>query len=57
VAKRKQRKRTSIKRNTQPRRRWQRGSKYSSGELFMAGLGLLLIILVVGMVISSIIGD
>jgi len=27
------------------------------GELFMAGLGLLLIILVVGMVISSLVGN
>jgi hypothetical protein len=57
VAKRKRKKQASAKRNAPTKRRWQRGSKYSGGELFMAGLGLMLIILVVGMVISSLFGE
>jgi hypothetical protein len=56
VAKRKPTKRQSGKRNTRAKRRWGRGEYYSSGELFMAALGALLIILVVGMLISSFVG-
>ena len=57
MAKRRKTKPPSAKRNGSPQRRWQRGAKYTMGELFMAGLGLLLIILVVGMVISSLVGN
>jgi hypothetical protein len=57
VAKREIKKRPSGRRNTPTKRRWGRGDYYSPGELFMAGLGALLLILVVGMVISSIFGD
>lgn len=35
----------------------QRGSKYSSGELFMAGCGALILIMLVGIVITSLLGD
>ena len=57
VAKGKPKKRSSRKRNTPTKRAWGRGEYYSFGELFMAGLGALLIVLVIGIVITSLLGD
>ncbi|MCU0304272.1 MAG: hypothetical protein MUC56_09480 [Thermoanaerobaculales bacterium] len=49
--------RSSGKRNGSPLKRWQRGNTYTPAELFMAGIGALLIILVIGIVVTSLIGD
>jgi len=57
VAKRNPKKRSSEKRNTPSKRRWGRGEYYSPGELFMAGLGALLIILAIGIAITSFLGE
>jgi hypothetical protein len=57
VKKRKLKKRSSEKRNTSTKRRWGRGEYYSFGELFMAGVGALLIVLFLGIVITSLLGD
>jgi hypothetical protein len=57
VAKRKPKKRSSGKRNTSGQRGWGRGEYYSFGELFMAGVGVLLIVLFLGIVITSIFGE
>jgi len=56
VAKRKPRKHSSGKRNTSSERGWGKGEYYSFGELFMAGIGALLIVLFLGIVITSIFG-
>jgi len=56
VAKRKPKKRPSGKRNTSSRWAWGRGEYYSYGELFMAVVGALLIVLFLGIVITSIFG-
>jgi hypothetical protein len=57
VKKRKLKKRSSGKRNTGTTRKGARGEHYSFGELFMAGVGALLIVLFLGIVITSILGD
>ena len=57
VKKRKLKKRSSENRNTSTGRRGSRGEYYSFGELFMAGVGALLIVLFLGIVITSILGD
>ncbi|MEE4271204.1 MAG: hypothetical protein V2I67_06000 [Thermoanaerobaculales bacterium] len=57
MAKRKPTKRPSGKGNTSGPLKGQRGSNYSAGELFMAGCGALLLVLMVGIVITSILGD
>jgi hypothetical protein len=57
VSRRRTTKRSSGKRNSSPLKRWQRGNTYSPAELFMAGIGALLVILVVGIVVTSLIGD
>jgi hypothetical protein len=57
VKKRKLKKRSSENRNTGSKLRSGRGEYYSFGELFMAGVGALLIILFLGIVITSILGD
>ena len=58
MSKRKSKKRSSEKRNTQRGPlKGQRGDKYSTGELFMAGCGALILIMLVGIVITSIFGN
>jgi hypothetical protein len=57
VAKKKPAKRASGKRNARSNRGWGRGEYYSAGELFMAGVGALLIVLFLGILITSLIGD
>jgi Flp pilus assembly protein TadB len=57
VARRKRTKRSSGNRNSAPPIKGQRGDKYSLAELFMAGIGALLIVLFLGIVITSILGD
>ncbi len=57
VAKRKSTKRPSGKRNVPSKRGWGRGEYYSFGELFMAGVGALLIVLFLGILITSLLGD
>jgi hypothetical protein len=57
VTKRKPDKRPSGNRNARNKRRWGHGEYYSAGELFMAGIGALLIILAIGLVITSFLGD
>jgi hypothetical protein len=55
VAKRKSPKRASENRNVSNRRRSR--DSYSPAELFMAGCGALILIMFLGIVITSIIGD
>ncbi len=57
MTKRKPDKRPSGNRNARSKRRWGHGEYYSAGELFMAGIGALLIILVIGLVITSFLGE
>ena len=57
MAKKKPAKRASGKRNAWSNRGWGRGEYYSAGELFMAGVGALLIVLFLGILITSLIGD
>ena len=57
MAKQKPKKRSSVKRNNPSKRSWGHGEYYSPGELFMAGLGALLIILAIGIVITSFLGE
>lgn len=57
MKKRKLKKRSSENRNTPTKRRGSRGETYSLGELFMAGVGALLIVLFLGIIITSILGD
>jgi hypothetical protein len=56
VAKKKPKQRPSGKRNTSPQKRWQRGSKYSPAELFMAGCGALILIMFIGIIITAVLG-
>jgi hypothetical protein len=57
VGKKKPSRRSSGNRNTQPKLLRRTSSKYSATELFMAVVGVLLIVLFVGIVVSSLIGD
>jgi hypothetical protein len=57
VAKKKPKKRASGKRNARSNKGWGRGEYYSIGELFMAGIGALLIVLAIGILITSLLGD
>jgi len=56
MAKRRSTKRSSGKGNTSGPLKGQRGSNYSAGELFMAGCGALILVLIAGIVITSILG-
>ena len=57
MSRRKLKKRPSENRNSPAAPRWRRGNTYSAGELFMAGCGALILIMILGIVITSIIGD
>jgi ADP-ribosylglycohydrolase len=57
VAKRKSKKRSSGKRNARALNRLRRGDTYTPAELFLAGCGALILVLVLGIVITSLIGD
>jgi hypothetical protein len=57
VVKRKSKKRSSGKGNAPRLSRGGPSPNYTAGELFMAGIGVLLIVLTLGIVITSIIGD
>ena len=57
VAKKTPKKRQSGKRNNTSRQRTSRGRSYSPAELFMAAIGALLIVLFLGIVITSIVGE
>jgi hypothetical protein len=57
VSKRKPKKRPSEKSNTPTKLKGARGDYYSFGELFMAGCGALILIMLVGIVITSLLGD
>lgn len=57
VGKRKSTKRPSGKGNAPAKKKWQRGEKYSPAELFMAGCGALILIMIAGIVITSFFGD
>jgi hypothetical protein len=57
VPKRKSVKHSSEKRNTPAKLKGQRGPKYSAGELFMAGCGALILIMIAGIIITSILGE
>jgi hypothetical protein len=57
VEKRKPKKHASEKGNASRVTRGRRSANYSAGELFMAGIGVLLIVLTLGIVITSIFGD
>lgn len=57
MARRKSPNRASEKRNVSKKPKWGRGEYYTAGELFMAGLGALLIVLAIGLVITSLLGD
>ena len=48
---------TSKKSNAPGQLKGQRGNKYSLGELFMAGVGALLLVLFLGIVVTSILGN
>ena len=57
VGKKKPNQRSSGNRNDQSRPAGKKGAKYTAGELFMAAVGALLIVLFVGIVVTSILGD
>jgi hypothetical protein len=57
VANRKSKQRSSGKRNVAAPKRWQRGDRYTPAELFMAGCGALILIMIVGIVITSLLGE
>jgi hypothetical protein len=57
VGKKKPNQRSSENRNDQPRPKGKKGASYTAGELFMAAVGALLIVLFVGIVVTSILGD
>jgi len=57
VAKQKPIRKTSKKGNAPGQRMGRHGNKYSPGELFMAGIGALLIVLFLGIVITSFLGE
>lgn len=57
VGKKKPNHRSSGNRNDQPRPKGKKGASYTAGELFMAAVGALLIVLFVGIVVTSILGD